>query len=769
MSQKRCHHLVQELNTNLDYLLKNQKLKPTSYQYLSKKISKHISNENELEKIRKTMRVIGGLSVKESNLYPWQVAMTYNGSHWCGGTIIDSEWVITASHCVTSDNGNNLSLNSLKIYTGKNRYNYRNDPYTTISKIIVHPGFITSNGIGNDQINNFTEPLSNDIALLKLQTPLNFDHTINNIELLSKQIDSINPPYHYAEQKTNTVYSSYLNHNIDIGNWVTITGWGLAGSSYDTASYPEHTHHVQTRIIPNEQCPLLNNNSSFCDELNNAMILAGDVIDGGEDGCVGDSGGPLVIYLNNKVSCQSKAPYDLNPLCFNNDVDCELELTQEQLNCLNESKPYLVGITSWGWDCGSLEYPGVWTRVSYYQDWIQKETGITFFGECNLLDACNYQANPAVIDNNTCLYLDECEVCGGDNSTCTGCSDPNACNYQENIKFHNQEKCIYANQGNLLHRDCNGNCIFSELTLIMSDDWGDGWEGTKLNIAGVNYTLEDEHTGIEFICSCSNEPIEIYWSHEGPYSSEISFEIIGFNSEIVLAGDINTCKNEKCTLPIEPCCQCEEGTRVCSQEGVIYPSECHLDCYNKNLDPFSKIQENTCINKWEYISTTNFNHTIIIKKDLLLEDKIIDELPIQIGVKSNYVSGKGIYKGEDMSFPVYGNISVDIITNALKEQDTMGFFYIDSKGNEHSIKSLTYKNITLDSEKEVQGDLTYKTNTITEISQISTQELPKECLGDLNKDGVVDLKDLFQVIINYKNPYTIIDLINVITNYKKVC
>jgi len=66
------------------------------------------------------------------------------------------------------------------------------------------------------------------------------------------------------------------------------------------------------------------------------MICAGEV---GKDACQGDSGGPLV--------CQSAGG--------------------------GESK--LCGVVAWGNGCGFEGYPGVYTRVSYYADWIAENVG----------------------------------------------------------------------------------------------------------------------------------------------------------------------------------------------------------------------------------------------------------------------------------------------------------------------------------------------------------------------------------------------------------
>jgi secreted trypsin-like serine protease len=62
--------------------------------------------------------------------------------------------------------------------------------------------------------------------------------------------------------------------------------------------------------------------------------------DGFMDACQGDSGGP--------ISCR-----------------------------ISKDGPWMVyGLVSWGVGCGTYKRPGVYTRLSRYQDWIHKLTGI---------------------------------------------------------------------------------------------------------------------------------------------------------------------------------------------------------------------------------------------------------------------------------------------------------------------------------------------------------------------------------------------------------
>ena len=67
------------------------------------------------------------------------------------------------------------------------------------------------------------------------------------------------------------------------------------------------------------------------------MIMAG-FPDGGYDSCQGDSGGPMVVLA----------------------VDGQTYLQS--------------GVVSWGNGCADPGYPGVYSRISYFADWICENT-----------------------------------------------------------------------------------------------------------------------------------------------------------------------------------------------------------------------------------------------------------------------------------------------------------------------------------------------------------------------------------------------------------
>lgn len=126
-------------------------------------------------------------------------------------------------------------------------------------------------------------------------------------------------------------WSRYMFRN---GEQCKVSGWG-----YDE----EFTRQYSLKwgyIYLMENCSAIYKNRYF-----EGMTCAGTQ-DGSVDSCKGDSGGPLVCYDSNNVG-------------------------------------YVWGIVSWGENCGLKGYPGVYTEVANYFDWIARHTGSSLITQYN--------------------------------------------------------------------------------------------------------------------------------------------------------------------------------------------------------------------------------------------------------------------------------------------------------------------------------------------------------------------------------------------------
>lgn len=262
-------------------------------------------------------RIVGGIQVR-TNKYPW-IAQIIRGSFlFCGGTLINDRYVLTAAHCVHEMDMSGVSVRLLQLD--------RSSTHTGITRAVAfahaHAGY--------DPVR-----LVHDIALLRLDQPVPLVQSMRPVCLPSSRTQQ------FDYQKA------------------IVAGWGLSNEGGSTSSVLQET---VVPIITNAQCRATSYKSMIVD----TMLCAGYVQTGGQDACqvgvqivepVFSSFKPLLIYLLllllllTALQGDSGGPLIVPDRIFR-----------------------LAGVVSFGYGCAKPNAPGVYTRVSRYLDWIAANT-----------------------------------------------------------------------------------------------------------------------------------------------------------------------------------------------------------------------------------------------------------------------------------------------------------------------------------------------------------------------------------------------------------
>ncbi|KAI9294678.1 trypsin-like serine protease [Neoconidiobolus thromboides FSU 785] len=196
-------------------------------------------------------RIIGGFTVT-TRKYPFLVSIQDKSiGHLCGGTIMNSQLIITAGHCLIE-----REKESMRIKYGDNELK-KMKYELSILQLIIHPNY---NKLSNGEV-------INDIGLIQF----NKEDGVGDGDL--------------------SFISNISSNDLTLDNeLVKVVGWG----------YTE-----EDGIVSNElnEVDLTTLNTNTCKQhwkyINSYNTICAWKKEGGKDGCQGDSGGPLLLLNSN--------------------------------------------------------------------------------------------------------------------------------------------------------------------------------------------------------------------------------------------------------------------------------------------------------------------------------------------------------------------------------------------------------------------------------------------------------------------------------------
>lgn len=210
---------------------------------------------------RSANRIVGGEEAGEHE-FPYQISLQWNFNedgkeimHFCGGSLLNEYYVLTAAHCRTgySDNGH------IEVVAADHDVSSRDgsEQRRLVAEFTIHEAY--DNAFGG-----------NDIAVIRVDKPFVLNDKVQTIQL-PKQFDQFDGD-------------------------VVLSGWGSVSNTI-VPEYPDKLRKVVLPLVDMDMCLKLWNYESSLKETN---VCAGPV-DGSKSACSADSGGPLVKHLDGQV------------------------------------------------------------------------------------------------------------------------------------------------------------------------------------------------------------------------------------------------------------------------------------------------------------------------------------------------------------------------------------------------------------------------------------------------------------------------------------
>jgi len=199
----------------------------------------------------KPLTIVGGEDAEDGE-FPWQVQLRSSDSGsslFCGGWVLNENWVGTAAHCCTGSLPRGIHVVAGGILRKED--DEGEEQFSDVTEIVIHEEYSNRNH-------------ENDICLLHLKTALNMTDFVQPVTLPAQM--ELTPE----------------------GTDCIVTGWGTLHSG--DFLLPDKLQKVTVPVVGDATC---SDKYGPRYEITDSMICAG-VEEGGKDSCQGDSGGPMI-------------------------------------------------------------------------------------------------------------------------------------------------------------------------------------------------------------------------------------------------------------------------------------------------------------------------------------------------------------------------------------------------------------------------------------------------------------------------------------------